>query len=273
MEIRKIKVGGVNTTYASFGTNTQPKILMLHGFRGNHKGLRDVAEKIRGFQVIIPDLPGYGGTEKLESANSFVSYASFINDFCTELDIGNFNLAGHSFGATLGIVYAGLFPKQIKSLTLIAPVLNAASFQASIGKLYYNIASHLPTSIKKLWVKNRTIDILSNLVLFKSSPYKRRVKLIMDGQRNIKTLNEDVVMENFLGYYSTNIWSLAQTINIPTLIMTGSKDRLATPESIELLSKGIRNSKKIILSGEGHIVQLENPQAVAKELENFLEGI
>ena len=42
-------------------------IILLHGLRGDHHGLEELAKLLekKGYKVINPDLPGYGGAANL----------------------------------------------------------------------------------------------------------------------------------------------------------------------------------------------------------------
>jgi len=64
--------------------------------------------------------------------------------------------------------------------------------------------------------------------------------------------------------------SLAK-INLPTLIICGSEDKLSPPEVMKSLANKISNSKFILVEGAGHMTPIENPQAVNQAIKDFLE--
>lgn len=270
MVLQETVINGKKIAYweNGFGDKT---LVFLHGFRGNHKGLVDVAKGINGYKILIPDLPGYGGSEPLEKPHTFENYTHFINDFLSNLGIKKCVIAGHSFGASLALVFAGFYPSKTEKLILIAPVSDSKNFEASIGKAYYNIAVRMPKFIKSIWLKSRLADLSSNIVLLKTPDYKRRIELIIDGQRNLKKLDEKIIIENFLSYYSTNFKKISQKIKSPTLILGGTKDRLATKDNLLLLQKDIFGSEIKILPHIGHIAPLENPKELADAIDQFLD--
>ena len=50
-------------------TSAQPAIILIHGLRGNHFGVQDIAETLTkkyGYQVFAPDLPGSGTRPELK---------------------------------------------------------------------------------------------------------------------------------------------------------------------------------------------------------------
>ena len=54
---------GTVVHYARCGSPQQPTLVLLHGFRSNHHGLDAVAERLDGYQIFAPDIPGFGRTE------------------------------------------------------------------------------------------------------------------------------------------------------------------------------------------------------------------
>jgi pimeloyl-ACP methyl ester carboxylesterase len=59
-------------------------------------------------------------------------------------------------------------------------------------------------------------------------------------------------------------------IECPTLVLTGADDQLCPPQISEAMSARIRGSRLRILKGCGHLSTLEDPDAVASELETLL---
>ena len=64
--------------------------------------------------------------------------------------------------------------------------------------------------------------------------------------------------------------SLAK-ISVPTLIVTGDQDKVATQKDAELMNAQIKNSKFVLIHGAGHLSNLENPAAFNSALVEFLE--
>lgn len=266
----EILVNGIKVAYWTNGLQDKEKILFLHGFRGNHKGLLKTAEMLQNFNIILPDLPGYGESETLNSEHTFETYSSFLSDFCGAINFKNGIIVGHSFGASLALVFAARHPEPIKSLYLIAPVLSAGTIEAWFGKVFYEIAAALPDSLRKLWLFNRFFDAVSNLALFRTSSFSKKMELIYDGQKNLKKLDEKVVMENFLSYYQTDFKDLISKINAPTFIIAGTSDSLCAETTLEELENEIKNSKVERIPNEGHIIPLEQPKLLGETLSRLL---
>jgi pimeloyl-ACP methyl ester carboxylesterase len=59
-------------------------------------------------------------------------------------------------------------------------------------------------------------------------------------------------------------------INIPTLIICGSEDKLTPPEVMKTMADKMQNSKFVLVDDAGHMTPIENPQLVNKSIKDFL---
>ena len=101
------------------------KIFLVHGFSGSTFSYRKNVDTLveNGSLVIAMDLPGFGYSDKSDSANyaSDITFeamnkiTSLYNCACDE----KFVFLGHSMGASLVSIYASNFPNHVKSIILI----------------------------------------------------------------------------------------------------------------------------------------------------------
>lgn len=269
MNAQSVVIGDKLTTVWSNGAIEQPKIIFLHGFRGNHHGLELVAQSFPDYHVLIPDLPGYGASAQLSTLHTFQAYTTWLHQLYTTMVLEPCHLMGHSFGASLGLVFAAQYPQHIKKLALISPVIAADTLETKLGQAYYQTAQYLPSTLRTLWVKSRLIDFLSNLLLLKSPSWSRRWELIMSGQQTTPTLDAQVIIENFLSFYDTDFIQLAQKITAPTLLVTGTRDRVSPVVNLQSLHQLMPTSQLKIIAGIGHIAQLEEPQLLGNVLHQY----
>ena len=264
---------GKTVAYWTYGNPTMPAVIYIHGFRGNHKGLVGIALEMKRSYVIVPDLPGYGDSEPWESTpHTVLEYASFLQEFCEELGLKKYHVVGHSFGATLAILFAGLYGKHIQKLVLIAPVISQSSIESIIGTLYYQIARVLPPVLQRIYLVNQISDAGANVMLLKSASFHRKAEILVDGLRNIHTLSERIIMENFISLYTTDPFEISKNITAATLIIAGTKDRLSPKKSMEKLREFIPHSVTKYIPKEGHIMPLEAPKTLGNAISRFIES-
>lgn len=98
-----------------------PKLVLLHGGYGSWMHfLKNVEELSKNFQVIVPDMPGFGESEPLPKVPNLDEYAQTLVDALSSLTNGcNYNIIGFSFGSAIGshmIKFAG---DSVNRLTLV----------------------------------------------------------------------------------------------------------------------------------------------------------
>ena len=98
-----------------------PILVLLHGGYGSWMHfLKNVEELSKNFQVIVPDMPGFGESESLPKVPNLDEYAQTLVDALSSLTNGsNYNIVGFSFGSAIGshmIKFAG---DSVNRLTLV----------------------------------------------------------------------------------------------------------------------------------------------------------
>jgi pimeloyl-ACP methyl ester carboxylesterase len=64
-----------------------------------------------------------------------------------------------------------------------------------------------------------------------------------------------------------------QEINVPTLIIVGETDSQDFHRIATILNKKIRNSKRIIIKGAGHMPAISNPSEFNEAVLSFLANV
>ena len=121
MSIASIDVGGISCQYSAVGAG-EP-IVLLHCTGHSGRQWAELAAAFRtDFEVIAPDLCGYGGTAHWPGSGTFNLgvEADLISAVVEKLN-RPVHLVGHSFGGAVALQLALRHPEHFKSLTLIEP--------------------------------------------------------------------------------------------------------------------------------------------------------
>jgi len=98
-----------------------PPIVLLHGLGGMASNWRLVAPELAGERrVIVPELPGHGGSAPLEDARSVDPYADAVLAVADAEDAAPAPWVGHSFGGLVGLRAAMSRPDAVTGLVLAA---------------------------------------------------------------------------------------------------------------------------------------------------------
>lgn len=92
-----------------------PRILALHGWRGDHA---QIARVIDGFPAISIDLPGFGKTPRPNDVWGAAQYAEAVAPVLDEFAEPPV-VVGYSFGGRVAVNLAALHPQSVRSLVLV----------------------------------------------------------------------------------------------------------------------------------------------------------
>ncbi len=83
--------------------------------------------------------------------------------------------------------------------------------------------------------------------------------------------DQSVMTHRFHLVESFNPGSRLGKVRVPTLLMAGDRDLLASPQSLRDLSQGISEACRVELPGCGHLAFVAQPESVADEVKRFLQ--
>ena len=270
LQRRSVTIRGVRLWYWRTGHGARDGLVVLHGLGGDHSGLGDMAGLLRGVDLILPDLPGYGDTAPLSQPHTLVNYADTIEDFRIALGLRRFHLLGHSLGASIALLYAARHPVALRSLCLLNPVTAAHGLTAALGQAYFRIAARLPARLASLWMASKPAVYVTDAAILTTWDWQVRRRILRQDYVNYRKASVRAMIESFLSYYQTDFDALAGAISCPTLLVTGSRDGLAPPSAIERLSEMIRSGPARIVPGGGHLLPVERPGETAELVNDFL---
>src|SRR5689334_17375218 len=126
MRWRTITVAGRRASYGEAtpaATSTEATVVFLHGWALSDHTYRRSVEMLahRGYEVLTPALPGFGGTADLPLAElSLEGYAAWVVAFLDVVGVqGPVTLVGHSFGGAVAIKTTHDFADRVGRLVLV----------------------------------------------------------------------------------------------------------------------------------------------------------
>ena len=248
-------------------------IVYIHGFLGASWIYEDQVEYFsKKYRVIAIDHLGHGKSDKPENE----SYE--MNDFANYLEqtlqkiIGDEKiiLHGHSMGGMIALTYATTpsLAKRLDGLVLMGTTakLNNPGLVQYIEDLKAG---------KMKFIERSTIENIHTKLCFNRKYMKAHPEFIKEFN------NSTLENKEFIGFktmnaivHNYNVEDKIQTISIPTLILTGDKDKYILPISSEMLHEKIPNSELTVFSPNvGHMVNYEAQEEYHKTLGNFLEKL
>ena len=116
-----LQVRGLRYHVRRWGDSSAPKVFLLHGFLDTSATWADVAGALASrFQVLAPDLRGFGETQWTNTDYWFPDYVGDFDSLADQLSPNEpLRLAGHSMGAQVASLYAGLRPERVSQLVIL----------------------------------------------------------------------------------------------------------------------------------------------------------
>lgn len=275
-----VSVAGRKVVYFEYpSTKGKPQVLvMIHGYRGNHRGLEAIAAGLSDFRVLIPDLPGFGESEALPLSHTIENYSSWLGDFLRVIGLGDkANLMGHSFGTLVVGHFAASNP--VCSVSLVNPVSTPAlkgprAALTAVTKIYYLMASISPKALGQWLLRSKIAVVIMSVVMAKTRDKALRRWIHRQHLDNFSDFESvAVAVEGYNASISTDLSIFAPRISAPVLVVAAEFDDITDIASQRLVSRTYPRAILKEISGVGHLVHYEAPDQAAAFIKSFLESL
>ncbi len=284
MELRTVDAG-VPVRYADYG-GTGPAIVLLHGLGGIHLNwMRLAPQLVRHGRVLVPDLPGFGGTPALPGRTSVAALQATVSRFLDAVAPGEITLGGNSLGGLLALITALARPKDVRRLLLFAPSVPHAWFEPFDMHAFFKMGFALlpgigPASIQARPSRlgpERLVKDMMNLMTHDRARIPPEVIGAHVEEARVR-MDRPWVGAVFSDALRSLSWALldrpsyaamVRNITAPALVFAGERDRLIAARSIaEMCALNPRFTYRS-WQDVGHVPQLEVPERVVPEIDRF----
>jgi len=239
------------------GTNA-PALVFLHYWGGSSRTWRHVIQALTpAFRCIAIDQRGWGQSDKPPGAYTLDALADDAQGLIDSLDLGHYILVGHSMGGKVAQLLASRHPAGLAGLVLVAPsppspMNMPLEVRQSMVKAYDSRESILATIQQVLAASPLQPDDLETVVQdsLQGAPAAKAAWPLAASQEDIS--------------------AQAALIHVPTLVISGEKDRVDPPAVLqqELMTR-IPHATLHILPGIGHLSPLEAPGDLSALMRDF----
>jgi pimeloyl-ACP methyl ester carboxylesterase len=225
-----------------------------------HSWVRQLQDPGGALRLVALDLPGHGQSNPAPGT-SVDDYAATVADFVDALETGPAVIVGHSLGGSIAIALAARRPDLVRGLVLIASCVKLPLVD-SVGE---RLVAYLPGPLRRL-----VFFSMVKKVLFAPGAPDDAVTVTM---QELRSCRPETMVNDVRAARAMDLTEQASGLEVPTLVLAGSHDRLTPPALAERLSALIRGSRLRIVDGAGHMVPLEAPQWVNREIAAFVESL
>jgi len=227
----------------------QPVVVLLHGSPGGKHDFATVVPALaQHYRVIVPDLPGFGDSEREIPDYSFRAHARYVLELLDSLGVEDAHVVGFSMGGGVALSLADLAPRRVRSITMLSAI--GVQEMELLGDATLNHALH-GAQLAGLWgLRELTphFGFLDDAVL--GVPYARN--FYDSDQRPLRG-----ILSRWTG---------------PMLIVHGRHDPLvpiqAAREHARIVPQG-----ELVVTDKSHFMVFQDGPAVASTLVGFFERV
>jgi 3-oxoadipate enol-lactonase len=231
-----------------------PLVLFLHGIGGNrHHWREQLPIFATRFKAVAWDARGYGESDDYEGP---LDFSSFTQDLLRVLDffkVQKAHLVGLSMGGRIARNFALRHPERVGKLVL-------ANTTPGIGAL-------TPEEVKKFIAerKNRSPESMKALISRHARPGAYE-----DVLASFKALRQPSYLKALEASVTQDRAAPIEKIRVPTLVITSDEDKVYPPSIARDMVKRIPGARLAVISGAGHLSNLEQPGQFNEVVLRFL---
>ena len=256
--MQKIKINGFDLAFKRRGSGLP--LVLIHGYPLDHTTWEDVAPLLeKDFDLILPDLRGFGQSSEVESVYTIANLASDIAGLLDHLKIEKAFVAGHSMGGYVALAFARAYPQRLVGLGMISSQVLADPPDRKEGR-YKTVAE----------VGERGVGQVAESMAPKLSAIGRVQTFARDLISRQKAAGVIGALKAMAERPDSN--DVLAAIKTPVVIVHGDADALIPVERGREMKETARGAHYFELSRLGHVPMMENPQAVADALKSFVNG-
>jgi pimeloyl-ACP methyl ester carboxylesterase len=270
-----VQAGRFKVRYLTAGTVESP-VILLHGLGASSEiWMHNIGALAVAHRVYVPDLIGFGKSERPQTPLTPYGYAQSLSDFMNALGIGKAKLVGSSFGGGMALLAAALFPERVEKLMVVGSAgfgrelvwtLRALSVPVIGEILSYPSRSGVRAFFRKA-VYNPAVLTSSFVNLyytyFKSPGFRDYLLKLVRMMVDIRGVKPEII--------GPIIWNL-RDITQPALILWGERDGIVPLQHAYFGKKRIRDARLQIMKDCGHIPFYEKPEEFNKIALEFLSN-
>jgi 3-oxoadipate enol-lactonase len=233
---------------------TGPLVVFLHGIGGNrHHWRHQLPVFATRFKAAAWDARGYGDSDDYEGNLKFDDFTSDLLRVLDHFKQHKAHLVGLSMGGRIARNFALRHPDRVAKLVLAN---TTPGFDALTPDQVKNFVEER---------KNRTPESIKRLISQHARPGAYEELL-----ESFKALRQPSYLKTLEASVTQDRAAPIERIRVPTLIVTSDEDKVYPPTIARGMAKRIPDSRLAVISGAGHLSNLEQPGQFNEVVLRFL---
>lgn len=279
-----VRIRGLRYHVRRWGAPDAPVLVLAHGWMDVSETFDPVAQALLPrFQVLVPDWRGFGYTEWPQDGYWFPDYVADLDGIIDHYSPGGpVFLAGHSMGAQIASLYAGLRPARVTKLAILDGLFMPDMDVNVTPERYarwldgvktvgtrpptYDTFEYLATRVQKRHPHLAMEQCLFIARCWARENAKGKIELLCDPKHLLDMPRPYRQLEAEL------VWA---KVTAPTLFVDGGKSpfpKLLGKAEVERRRALFRDRSETVISEAYHMLHFDAPVALASVLSGFFSG-
>ncbi len=273
-----VAVDGRRTRVRVDGDPDNPPVLLLHGVGRSLEDWAAQCERLAGtHRVITLDIPGFGFSSRPSESVTLAALAQGVADTLDTLgELRPLHVVGNSLGGAVALQLLVLQPHRVASLVLV----NSAGFGSEVTFLLRMLTLPVVGRVATRRTTRASARMLERAIFAdRSLASRQRIEhaVAIGRQPDSGVVMREIARELATGRGVKDDWR-AELITAaaqharPTMILWGDRDRVLPARHLETAQRLMPNATTHLLTGIGHMPQIECPDEFADLMLDFLAG-
>jgi len=256
--MEKVITNGVQIAYSRRGKGNP--LLLVHGWGGDHTVWNEVASLMENdFELILPDLRGFGESSVTESRYSMADMAADLSGLLDQLGFGKIAIAGHSMGNYVSLAFVRAYPERVLGLGIISSQAQADPIERKQG-LYKSAEEIMNVGVKPM------LESLSPLMA-SDVRVQAHIRHLIERQPPAGLAGAMKAMAD-----REDSTSILPSLPFPVVLLHGQADEFMPIRRAQEIKEAIPHATLAELPGIGHYPILEDPQGTVNALKNIMKS-
>lgn len=251
--------------YKTLGENKNKGVVFIHGFPFD-KSMWDEQGKLLSTDhfVVTFDLRGHGESDTGSGQYLIEFLVDDLFALMDEVGIKKGVVCGLSIGGYAALRAIEREPSRLSGLILCNTKSTADPNAAKLNRA--NQIRMIRVGEKAQFAEEMSKALFAPESFEKNKGAVDKITAIMKATKDTGLIGTLIALAARM-----DMTESLEKIGVPTLIITGDKDKVATQADAELMHSRIRNSKFVLIHGAGHLSNLENSGEFDQALTGFLK--
>lgn len=252
---------GMNVGYVEKGDPNGKPLVFIHGYTDSSRTWTMLLPYLdMSHRIILVDLRGHGASSKPECCYATLDLAYDVKLLLDKLKVDNAVVVGHSLGSMVTQTLSEFWPQKVSKAVLISSLTSTARFSTP--------SSWLATSLAQLKDPISPDSDFMNEWFYNPRDIHQPEFLKYERQEAAK-IPAHVWQSITHALYREEFGRSLYLMKAPTVIMHGAKDPMFGEEEQKALREALPNAEFIDYPEAGHNIFWEEPEAVAKKINEF----